>query len=182
MYKVFDLDQLPLFFAYLLEINLIIMILTKTKFIGAICGALLIPLALTSQSTTHTVTLFVNTADITKPDVDAFADFGQDTSLTTNAEFTVSASIGDHIIWRGESSSDPENDIVNIELIRYKRGPRVFTDDDQTGIGESRKLAQGRVSRGNPGDVSEYAVHFTVFNNGQQRNGMFIIDPKIKIE
>ena len=65
------------------------------------------------------ITLEVNTADIENPNVNDFCGFlGQDPDVS-NEDYTIEANVGDVIIWRGVSTSSPE-DRVEIRTINHE--------------------------------------------------------------
>ena len=137
---------------------------------------------------THTVTLYVNTAEITHQNTNQVCYIIAETSgedpIQSDGDlenFTIEVNLGDIVVWNGVSTSS-ENDDVNIKRIKHEHGPDVFENPDLPGNGQNREQVQGTVRRGNRGDIEKYKIHFTVFNNGNQRNGNFKIDPKIKVK
>ena len=65
------------------------------------------------------VTLYVNTGDIDKSDVNASCNFGQSADIA-NEDFTIQASVGDTVTWQGVSSDAPSTDVVNISAINHE--------------------------------------------------------------
>lgn len=126
----------------------------------------------------HTITLNVDTGKIVKPNIDPFCNFGQPANIS-NRDYTIKVDIGDIIIWEGVSSSAPSTDIVNITSINHEGGVNVFGRNVLRGNGDSPEIVIGRVLHGAPGDEDKYAISFTVYNNGEKRNGAFRIDPKL---
>ncbi len=126
---------------------------------------------------THTITLNVNTEEVRKPNASESCDFGQDPDIS-NEDFTIEANVGDTIIWEGVSSNAPDTDVVNIISINHEGGKNVFSQNVIRGDGQTVTAV---VENGDEGDEDKYAISFTVLNNGRKRNGMFRIDPKIKI-
>jgi hypothetical protein len=126
---------------------------------------------------THTIILNVNTTEVRKPYASESCDFGQPSDIS-NEEFTIEANIGDTIIWEGVSSNAPDTDVVNIISINHEGGKNVFSENIIRGDGHT---VTAIVENGEEGDEDKYAISFTVMNNGRKRNGMFRIDPKIKI-
>lgn len=137
--------------------------------------------AQTQTGDTITITLHVNTADIVKPNVNAFANFGQPVTVS-NENFTVHARIGDVIRWKGVSSSAPLTDKVSVRQINHEGGVNVFGQNTINGNGEFPEEVFATVILGNPGDEDKYKLSFKVFNGDRQRNGTFHIDPKIIIK
>ena len=123
----------------------------------------------------HTITLHVDTGSINQQNIDATTHFGQ--VGFPNKDFTTFVELGDNIIWRGVSSSSPDEDIVKIKKIKYKKGSKILNELDL--IGETSVV--GKVKKGKPGKVEYYSLQFTVFNNGIKRNGIFTIDPKLEV-
>lgn len=136
-----------------------------------------------NAQTDRTITLYVNTAEIVKPDVNSFCDFGQSDG-SSNEDFTIIAEVGDTIIWKGESTSSGD-DIVNITAINHQGGKNIFDRNVLNGNGDSPETVSGEVlyktvdENGNKN--YKYTIFFTVSNNGQIRNGKFQIDPKIQV-
>ncbi len=128
----------------------------------------------------HTITLFVNTAEVTAQNTSQTCTFGQAGGVT-NEDFTIQARNGDIIIWKGVSSNAPETDIVNITAINYQGGANIFDKNVLRGNGQEPEVVIGMIVQGTPGDEEKYTVSFKVLNNGSKRNGAFHIDPKIKI-
>ncbi len=125
------------------------------------------------------VTLYVNTAEIDKQDVNASCDFGQDSSIS-NEEFTIDVNVGDTVTWQGVSSNAPSTDVVNIVSINHEGGKNVFDKNILKSNGQSPERVSATVkSRTDDGREYKYKISFTVTNNGSKRNGMFHIDPKI---
>ncbi len=130
----------------------------------------------TLAQTEHIVTLNVNTGEIVKPDIDPFCNFGQ-ASDVTNEDFTIYVKNGDTIRWVGISTSS-ENDSVEIHSINYQGGKNVLGENVLNGVDG---VVTGTVTNAQRGDEEKYNVFFKVFNNGEQRNGMFQIDPKVRV-
>ncbi len=153
----------------------------KPWFILSVAVCLLSPAFVNAQAPeTHIITLHVNTTDITKRNVNDFADFGQPEGVS-NENYTINVRKGDVIIWKGVSSSAPETDLVSIKSINHEGGVNVFGQNVINGDGEMPEVVTGTVILGNPGDEDKYKISFKVFVNGVQKNGTFHIDPKIKI-
>jgi len=133
----------------------------------------------------HTITLNVNTAQIVKPNINDYCDFGQDSNIS-NEDYTIKAKVGDIITWKGLTST--EGDVVNIVSINHIGGKNIFGKTNLKGNGEDPELVVGKVlnstyDKGNKKhDLYKYTIKFTVINNGVQRNGTFHIDPKIQVD
>lgn len=130
-----------------------------------------------SAQQTHTIILNVNTGEISKPNASASCDFGQPADIS-NEDFTIEANVGDTIIWEGVSTNAPETDVVHIISINHEGGKNVFSQNIIKGDGERVTAV---VENGDEGDEDKYSISFTVMNDGVKRNGVFRIDPKIKI-
>lgn len=126
------------------------------------------------------ITLNVNTGEITTPNINDFCNFGQEGDIP-NEEYTIEASIGDTIVWRGVSISSPQDQVL-IESINHQgdRGGRdIFGENRLTGQdGEVR----GTIINGTEEGMDyKYMLSFRVLNNGETRGGIFNIDPKIRV-
>lgn len=146
------------------------------RFSIVIAGVLLLLIIISCKPIAHTITLHVDTDNIDQQNIDATCTFGQSSGLT-NEDFTTYVKKGDKIIWGGVSSSSPRTDVVKIKKIKYKRGSVILNKSELTGD----KSVVGITKKGNVGDVGEYLIEFTVFNNGIKRNGTFKIDPKLQV-
>ena len=132
------------------------------------------------ESETHYITLNVDTSIVNSQNESSVSNFGQEEGVS-NENFTISVQIGDTIIWRGQSSSSP-NDVVNIVSINYEGGTNVFNKNRLTGNGQVPEQVIGTAVIGNVGDSIKYKISFTVLNNGTKRQGTYHIDPIIKIK
>lgn len=128
---------------------------------------------------THTITLYVDTGNISNQDTNSFCNFGQDESIP-NEEFTISVSNLDMVVWQGQSTSS-ENDEVMITSINHQGGKNVFDRNVLRDTQDNPGVVTGQVVEGIAGDEQKYSVNFKVTNNGSNRNGTFHIDPKIKV-
>ena len=147
-----------------------------TLFVVSTLSLLLVSISSIAQ-TSHTVVLRVNTADISKPNLEPFCSFdGQDPNVL-DVDFTTLVSNGDTIRWQGISSSS-DSDQVNIVSINYRGGQNVL---GQNVIRGENGVVTAVVQNAEVGQEEKYAISFTVFNNGEQRNGTYTIDPKLKI-
>jgi len=153
----------------------------KTLFIYSVILTLLMSTVSFSQSKTHYITLYVNTSTIDSQNESIVSNFGQEEDIS-NEDYTISARIGDTIIWKGVSSSSPEDDVVNIKSINYEGGTNIFDQNILKGNREDPEEVIGEVVNGNVGDEIKYKISFKVLNNGKKRNGTFHIDPKIQIK
>ncbi|MBC2839925.1 hypothetical protein [Robiginitalea sp. SC105] len=131
-----------------------------------------------SQGTTHEVVLYVNTGEIQNPNVNDYCNFGQDPEIP-NEEYTITTSVGDFVVWRGQSTSNP-NDMVVIESINHegdKGGRDIFGQNRLPG---ENGVVTGRVLNGTENGVPyKYKLTFRILSNGEERGGVFNIDPKI---
>lgn len=124
---------------------------------------------------THTVTLYVDTDNITKNTIAENANFGQNVG-TTNEDFTIEVNKGDNIEWVGVSTSDTGE--VHIKKIKYKKGNKLLQRDENDG----EKTVKAKVDKGNKGDVEEYDISFKIVSSVNNQNRVFRIDPKIRIK
>lgn len=141
-----------------------------------------LPLTIYSSSI-HVITLYVNTTDIEKPDVNSYADFGQ--TGITNEDYTTYVRKGDIVIWKGVSTTD-SSDVVNITSINHHSGAKFFGKNMLQGNDGDPEVVVGVVAKdsemvdGTLAREEKYTLKFTVMNNGTKRNGMFQIDPVLK--
>ena len=130
--------------------------------------------------TEHVITLNVNTSDIQNPNLNDYCNFGQEEGIS-NEDYTIVASVGDTIIWRGVSSSS-DNDEVLIVSINHQGnqgGRDIFGRNRLQGEdGEVRAVIQASTE---DEEDYKYMLSFRVLNNGERRGGVFNIDPKIRV-
>lgn len=138
---------------------------------------------------THYITLHVNTEQINSQnelEVCYFTSESPDGQVITSSgniqDFTTVVNAGDAIVWRGQSSNNPDNDTVNISSINYHGGDNVFDQNVLNGNGGSPEEVEATVQAGTNGKTEKYAIKFKVFNNGNQNGGTFNIDPKIAVK
>ena len=127
------------------------------------------------------ITLYVNTAQITNQNEYQVSSFDGQEEGTDTRNFTIYVKPGDKIIWRGVSSTSPDNDVVNIKSINYEGGKNVFNQNVLNATNESPGIVIGIIKNGSEGFEEKYKISFTVFNNGVKRQGTYHIDPKIKV-
>ncbi len=145
---------------------------TKAFFIVLACSVLG-SIATSYAQETREITLNVDTKN-PNPASACYFTTDPNTSVLDNSSpeaFTIIANVGDNIVWRGISSTDP-NSVVNIKLIKYSRGPRIFSRNDIPGEG----TVQATIIRGGQ-DAYKYEIHFTIGGPGH----VYKIDPKIKV-
>ena len=149
---------------------------TKTKLSILIIAFLMVPICLLAQQT-RVVNLSVNTAEIENTSIADNSSFGQ-TDDTSNEDYTIVVQLGDTIVWRGLSSSNPTDHIVNIKSINHVGGARLFDRNVLNGDGGTPERVIGIITEGRSGDEKKYNIFFRLSN----KPGTFIIDPKIKVE
>lgn len=129
---------------------------------------------------THTITLTVDTDNLNRRNVtsESITSFSaEDTQVDVASppeDFEITVPNGATIIWEGVSSSSDE-DTVEIIMIKWEKGPRIFSLDDIPGNGNG--TAQAIVNGQTPDEPYKYKILFKV--NGAGR--IYQIDPKIKI-
>jgi len=111
-----------------------------------------------SQSKTHYITLYVNTSTIDSQNESLVSNFGQGEDIS-NEDYTISVSIGDSIIWKGVSSTSPEDDVVNIKSINYEGGTNIFDQNILKGNGEEPEEVVGEAVNGSVGDEIKYKIY-----------------------
>ena len=112
--------------------------------------------------TERVITLEVNTADIENPNVNDFCNFlGQDPEVS-NEDYTIEANIGDVIIWRGVSTSSPD-DRVEIRAINHQgnRGGRDIFGSNRLG-GQNGEVRGTILNRTEDGTDYKYKIQFRV--------------------
>ncbi|MDX1332523.1 MAG: hypothetical protein R3252_05800 [Robiginitalea sp.] len=148
-------------------------------FLALLCFSLFFPTLRAQEE--HIITLEVNTADIQNPNVNDFCRFqGQDPEVS-NEDYTIEARVGDVVIWRGVSTSSPE-DVVEIRAINHQgdRGGRDIFGQNQL-RGENGQVIGTILNTTEEGADYKYLLQFWVYNNGTRRGGTFNIDPRIRV-
>lgn len=146
--------------------------LNKISWIVFVLTVLVATIDLYAQAA-HEITLNVDTKN-PNPGKACYFKVGKNTTVLNNNSpetFTIFARVGDNIVWKGVSSTEP-NIPVKITAITYISGPRIFTSDTIKGD----KLVQATVIRGGKTPY-KYQIQFSVGSN----TGMYTIDPKIQI-
>jgi hypothetical protein len=129
----------------------------------------------------HVIILEVNTAAIENPNVNDFCRFQGQEPEVSNEEYTIEARVGDTVIWRGISTSSPD-DVVEIRAINHQgnRGGRDIFGQNQL-QGENGQVIGTIVNTTEEGSEYKYMLQFRVYNNGTRRGGTFNIDPRIRV-
>lgn len=127
------------------------------------------------------IILEVNTAAIENPNVNDFCRFQGQEPEVSNEEYTIEARVGDTVIWRGISTSSPD-DVVEIRAINHQgnRGGRDIFGQNQL-QGENGQVIGTIVNTTEEGSEYKYMLQFRVYNNGTRRGGTFNIDPRIRV-
>lgn len=121
----------------------------------------------------HEITLNVDTKN-PNPGNACYFKVGKSTTVLNNSSpetFTILAQVGDNIVWKGVSTTEPDTPVRMIS-IKYISGPRIFTSD----IIKGDKLVQATVIRGGKTPY-KYQIQFSVGS----KTGIYTIDPKIQI-
>ncbi|MDZ7607577.1 MAG: hypothetical protein U5K79_18760 [Cyclobacteriaceae bacterium] len=133
---------------------------------------------------TITITLYVDTQNITLANTDQYCNFGQDVTKISNCDYTVEAEPGDLIVWQA-IPKPATTDTVKILAIwgRTNRPDRRRSDyvmgefiRNQDG---DRSVAARVV--GKQRQIQSYKLFFMVSKNGVP-SGIYFIDPKIAIK
>lgn len=132
----------------------------------------LFQMQMASAQTTHTITLHVNTSDITKSNLSSTCNFGQSADIS-NEDFNLDVNIGDDVVWDIVATDDMPRE-VNIINIKYEKGRNLFRKDKITKKGG---VVKGLVVAGAKGQSEKYSIRFKV-----KGKGTFVIDPKITIK
>lgn len=127
----------------------------------------------------HNIILFVDTANITKENIEECCTFHQGTSKERPSDHSTSVDAGETITWLGLSTSNA-NDVVNITKIEYKGGADLFGRAKLNGDRGYPENVIGTIINAPKGEET-YTITFTVYqgNNGGKRNGKFTLDPKL---
>ncbi len=129
----------------------------------------------------HVITLEVNTAEIQNPNVNDYCTFQGKDPEVSNEDYTITARVGDIVIWRGVSTSSPD-DVVEIRAINHQgdRGGRDIFGQNQL-QGENGQVLGTIRNTTEEGIDYKYQLQFWVFNNGTRRGGTYNIDPRIRV-
>jgi hypothetical protein len=129
---------------------------------------------------THTITLHVDTENLTLENVsaDSISTFTADSTQIEVAsppeEFTVLVGDGSTVVWQAVSSSSPE-DKVDIFMIKREKGPRILVSDEV--MGNENGKASSVINKRLLNNPMKYQILFKVNGTGP----VYVIDPKIKI-
>lgn len=120
----------------------------------------------------HDITLNIDTKN---PNPAKTCNFkvGKTTTVLNNspANFTIFAQVGDNIIWKAVSSTEP-NTPVNIRAVKYISGPRIFSSD----VIKGSEIAEATVIRGGKTPY-KYQIQFSIGSN----TAIYTMEPKIQI-
>ena len=120
----------------------------------------------------HEITLNVDTKNADPAKTYYFTVEKTTTVLNnTPANFTIFAQVGDNIIWKAASSTEP-NTPISIKAIKYISGPRIFSSD----IIKGSENAEATVIRGGKTPY-KYKLQFSVGSN----TAIYTIVSKIQI-
>lgn len=136
--------------------------------------------SMTRPPATIEVTLFVDTDAITAENLSETCNFGQPAGIS-NEDYTIEAAVGDEIVWKGVSTSDPENDRVRIFSIEHRQGIRAFGRAKLKRQNAEESRVRGIISRGKPGEEEKYDLVFFVVQGDERNVQRFRIDPKLRI-
>ncbi|MCJ7468208.1 MAG: hypothetical protein MUO53_16130 [Maribacter sp.] len=127
--------------------------------------------------TTHYVTLHVNTEELqNNQNAAAVSYFTVDeaTEVLNNdspESFTILVNVGDNIVWNGLATA-PSGEAVEIKKIKYKRGGRIFSNEDI----EGEVSVSALVIRDSGDEGYIYTIQFWLGDS----NRVYTIDPVIK--
>jgi hypothetical protein len=143
-------------------------------------AALLMIFTYTVKGQTHIITLNVDTANLTQQNVSSesisyfTAPSAQVDVASPPSDFEITVEDGATIIWEGASTSQ-NNDTVDIFMIKWEKGPRIFRDNEINRDENGR--VQGKIRRKTNSEAYKYKILFKVNGSGL----MYQIDPKIKV-
>lgn len=122
--------------------------------------------------TTHTITLHVDTEEITKSNLSSTCNFGQATNIS-NEDFNLDVSIGDSIVWNIiATDSDPRD--VNLVNVKFERGRNLLQSSQ---VNDKKGKVKAKITQGAKGQFEKYSIRFRV-----KGKGAFVIDPKLTIK
>ncbi|HLV40101.1 hypothetical protein [Xanthomarina sp.] len=141
------------------------------------------------SQTIYTITLYVDTGNITKENIDEVCSFkiespNRDPINYTGdlTKFIIHVSARDTIVWRGESTSNPNEDEVHIYSINYYDGDNVFDREVLFASQRPPGIVRGTVKQSAKGFEEKYSINFNVINSGRMQDISFEIDPKISVK
>jgi hypothetical protein len=129
---------------------------------------------------THTITLHVDTENLTQENVsaDSISTFTAESTQIEVAsppeEFTIIVGDGSTVVWQAVSSSSSE-DKVDIFMIKREKGPKILSSDEV--MGNENGKASSVINKRLFNNPLKYKILFKVNGTGP----IYIIDPKIKI-
>ena len=124
------------------------------------------------------VTLYVDTANFNKSDINKYCNFGQ-TDGSSNEDYTIEVNVGDTITWQGVSTSN-QADVVLIHSVRHHHGKKIFDQDEITGDGKNPKISRKALYSTQGAETNKYVLRFVIIKNGK-KSEVFQIDPKIEV-
>jgi hypothetical protein len=124
------------------------------------------------SQTTHTITLNVNTAEISDSNLSSTCNFGQAAGIS-NEDFNIDVRMGDEVRWEIRATDSDPSEVALIN-IKYVRGRNLFKKDK---INDSGGIIKANVVAGVAGQSEKYAIKFKV-----KGKGTFVIDPKITLK
>ena len=141
------------------------------------------------SQTIYTITLYVDTANITKENINKVCTFKIESPNREPvkysgdlAKFIIHVNPRDTIVWRGESTSNPDEDEVLISSINYYAGDNVFDREVLYANERAPGIVRGTVINGAKGFEEKYSINFIVLNSGRIQDIPFEIDPKISVK
>jgi hypothetical protein len=134
--------------------------------------------AVSAQTTTHEITLLVDTATLSNQNPSASCQFmaGEGTVVLVDSPpeaFTFEAEVGDTIRWSAVAMGGT-GESIQIRKIKYDRGINIFPAREMDG----ENVVEATITKGNHGDDYKYVVSFKIGNTG----AMYRIDPKIQVK
>ena len=126
-----------------------------------------------------TITLHVNTANISPGNVNAnchFTDSNNDPTTANPEDFQTNCDLNDVLTWEGVPTDSSLHDSVSITKIAYKSGTNLFGKSSLPG---HNGTVTGTVDHGTGGDIQIYGMNFDVTRNGTTKS--YRIDPKIRV-
>lgn len=140
-------------------------------FYSLICIGFLIVNPALSQ-TTHTITLNVNTAEISKSNLSSTCNFGQAANIS-NEDFNLNVSIEDSIVWNIIATDRDPRD-VNLINVKFEKGRNLLQSSQ---VNDKKGKVRAKITKGAKGQFEKYSIRFRV-----KGRGVFVIDPKLTIK
>ena len=139
---------------------------------------LLIGTSIHSQRMKYTVTLNVDTENVTQSTIDKYARFEGQSTNTPTKDYTIYPDVGDKIKWGGKDISGKGRK-VKIMVFEHESGTILFGKKRFKKLFFNRRLIR-RVRGGEEDNEEKYSLYFRFKKDGKWQN--LKIDPKVIIK